>query len=233
MIKTIALDDEPPALNVIRKFSAQADYIDLVKTFTKASDAARFLASFPVDLLFLDINMPSISGLEFKKQLPENTMVIFTTAYSEFALEGFNLNAIDYLLKPFTVERFLQATGKAKAYYQFRHQNMSAKPDHIMLRVDYSLVRVELGDIIFIEGLDDYLKVHLVSQKQLVVRMSLKAIAEKLPQSDFVRVHRSYIVALKKIESVRNKVISIGGEIIPLGAVFEERFFELLGRQIN
>lgn len=230
MIKAIALDDEPPALDVIASFCSLTESIDLVKTFTRAEEAQRYLANFPVDLLFLDINMPSISGLHFKKGLDPKTMVIFTTAYSEFALEGFNLNAVDYLLKPFTLERFLQAVEKAVAYHQFLHQNSLAKPDTISVRVDYALVKVTLADIVFIEGLDDYLKIHLRGQKPLVSRMTMKAMSEKLPQSDFVRVHRSYIVPLAKIDAVRNKIIFIGSEEIPIGASYETRFFELFGR---
>ncbi|MFT3822827.1 MAG: LytTR family DNA-binding domain-containing protein [Chitinophagaceae bacterium] len=233
MIKAIALDDEPPALAVIKRFSEQASYLELVKTFTKAEEAMKFIGNFPVDLLFLDIHMPAISGIDFKKQLDPHTMVIFTTAYSEYALEGFNLNAVDYLLKPFTAERFLQATEKAKAFYQYQHQNTANKPDHILIRVDYSLQKIMLADILFIEGLDDYLKIHLKDQKPVVARMTLKAIAEKLPQTDFIRVHRSYIISLSKIASVRNKVITIGEEVIPLGASFEEKFYEILGKQIN
>lgn len=229
MIKAIALDDEPPALDVIKSFCNQTDSIDLVKAFTKAEEAAKYLANFPVDLLFLDINMPSISGLEFKKQVSLTTMVIFTTAYSEFALEGFNLNAVDYLLKPFTLERFTQAVEKANAYYLFLHQNAAAKPDHILVRVDYSLVKIALTDVVFIEGLDDYLKIHLKAQKPVVTRMTMKGLLEKLPQSEFLRVHRSYIVPLSRIEAVRNKTISIGNEEIPISASYEEKFFEAFG----
>lgn len=151
MIKAIALDDEPPALDVIVSFCSLADYIDLAKTFTRAEEAMKYLSSFPVDLLFLDINMPSVSGLDFKKKLDPKTMVIFITAYNEFAVEGFNLSAVDYLLKPFTPERFLQAAEKAKAYYQFLHQNTLAKPDYISIRVDYSLVKVSLADIFLLK----------------------------------------------------------------------------------
>lgn len=230
MIRAIALDDEPPALNVIKNFCRNADYILLEKTFFKADEAATYMAESPVDLLFLDINMPSISGLDFKKKLDPKTMVIFTTAYSEFALEGFNLNAVDYLLKPFTLERFLQATEKAKRYYQTIHPDTAARPDHILVRVDYSLVKIELSNIVFIEGLDDYLKIYLTSQKPLVVRMTMKAMIEKLPQTEFVRVHRSYIVPLRKIESVRSKTISIGDEEIPIGTSYEAGFFELYGK---
>jgi DNA-binding LytR/AlgR family response regulator len=230
MIKAIALDDEPLALDVIKSFCHLTDYIDLVKTFSRSEEAMNYVSNFPVDLLFLDINMPSISGLDFKKQINTKTMVIFTTAYSEFAIEGFNLNAIDYLLKPFTPERFLQATEKAKAYYQFLHQNVLAKPEHIAIRVNYVLTKVTLADIVFIEGLDDYLKIHLRGQKPLITRMTMKAILEKLPQSDFVRVHRSYIVPLSKIETVRNKFIVIEGEEVPIGISYEKRFYEVFGK---
>ncbi len=230
MIKAIALDDEPPALDIIASFCGLTDYIDLVRTFTQAEEAMKYLVNFPVDLLFLDINMPSISGLDFKKQIDRDTMVIFTTAYSEFAIEGFNLNAVDYLLKPFAPERFLQAAEKANAYYQFLHQNVLAKSDHINIRVDYSLVKVPLEAILFIEGMDDYLKIYLNDQKLLVTRMRMKDIMELLPQSDFVRVHRSYIVPLAKIESIRNKTLSINGKEIPISTSYENGFYQVYGK---
>jgi two-component system, LytTR family, response regulator len=233
MIRAIALDDEPPALNVIRRFVQQADYIELLHTFTKAEEAAAYLLSSRVELLFLDINMPAVSGLDFKKKLPPEIMVIFTTAYSEFALEGFNLNAVDYLLKPYTQERFLQATEKAKLLFQANRLPAVQKPDHLTVRVDYALVKISLADILFIEGLDDYLKIHLVDHKPVVVRMTMKAITEKLPADDFIRVHRSYIIAFNKIGPVRNKTITIGEEVIPVGASYEAKLYELLGRQIN
>lgn len=225
MIKAIVLDDEPPALEVVKSFCSRTGYIDLVKTFSKTEEALKYLQQFPVDLLFLDINMPSISGIEFKKLAPEQTMTIFTTAHSEFALEGFNLNAIDYLLKPFTYERFLQATEKARAYYKVLYQQDTPKQNFLLVRVEYSLVKVYFPDIIFIEGLDDYLKIHLKGQKPVVTRMTMKAIIEKLPHSDFIRVHRSYIVPFSRIEAVRNKMIQINGEEIPVGTSYEEAFF--------
>lgn len=228
MIKAIALDDEPPSLDIIKSFCTLAHYIDLVKTFTGVNDALKYLNSFPVDLLFLDINMPSISGIDFKKQLDPSTMVIFTTAYSQFAVEGFNLNAVDYLLKPFTPERFLQAAEKAKAQYQFLHQNTLVKPEYIFVRVNYSLAKVKLADITLVEGLDDYVKLYVQGQKPLLSRMTMKAIMEKLPQSDFVRVHRSYIVPLAKIEAVRNKVIVVSGKEIPIGISYENTLNEVL-----
>lgn len=225
MIKAIALDDEPPALAVVKNFCGKTDHIDLVKTFTRSEDAMKYLRKFPVDLLFLDIKMPAVSGLEFRRSVPADTMVIFTTAFSEFAVEGLNLNAVDYLLKPFTFERFMQATDKAKAYYAFLHQSELVKKDHILVRVDYSLVKVMLANINLIEGLDDYIKIHLQDQKPIVTRMTMKVLVDKLPANDFIRVHRSYTIPLAKIESVRGKVIFISGEEIPIGSSFEEAFF--------
>lgn len=230
IIKAIALDDEPPALQIISSFCQLTDTIELVKTFTRADEAAHYLSNFPVDLLFLDINMPSISGIDFKKSIDPKVMVIFTTAYSEFALEGFNLNAVDYLLKPFTPERFLQATTKATAFYRFLHQNALATTGHINIRVDYALMKVMLEDILLIEGLDDYLKIHLKDQKPLVTRMTMKAIMDKLPPLQFIRVHRSYIIPLSKIESVRNKIIYLNGEEIPIGSSYEKGFNEVFGK---
>ena len=225
MIRAIALDDEPPALAVLSELCSRTAGIDLMKIFTRSAEALSYLQKFPVDLLFLDINMPSVSGLEFKKLIDPRTMVIFTTAYSEFAIEGFNVAAVDYLLKPFTPERFSQAVEKAAAHHQFLYQNPAAKQDHILVRIDYSLVRINLADILFIEGLDDYLKIHLSGQKPAVVRLTMKSILEKLPQSEFLRVHRSYIVPLNKIEAVRNKNILIQGTEIPIGTSYTESFF--------
>lgn len=230
MIKAIALDDEPPALDVIASFCAQTGDIELVKTFTRPDEAARYLAQFPVDLLFLDIQMPSVSGLEFRKQVSAETLVIFTTAYSDFAVEGFNLNAVDYLLKPFTPERFQQAAEKARAHYRMLRQDPQAPPDFISIRVDYALVKVPLAEILYIEGLDDYLKIHLEGKRPLVSRMTMKAMTEKLPQSGFVRVHRSFIVPLSRIEAVRNKTIQVRDASIPIGNSYESRFFELFGK---
>jgi len=226
MIKAIALDDEPPALKVVESFCSRVDFIDLVKTYTNPEDALKHLAKFPVDLLFLDIKMPSVSGIQFRKKIPEDIMVIFTTAYSEYAVEGFNLNAVDYLLKPFTYERFLQAVNKAGDFYKFYHHYEPAVHQYLFVRADYSLVKVFLSDVLYIEGLDDYLKIHLTDRKPLVARMTMKGMLEKLPEKEFVRVHRSFIVPLARIEKVRNKMIHIKGIEIPIGSSYEKTFFE-------
>jgi DNA-binding LytR/AlgR family response regulator len=228
MIKAIALDDEPPALEIIETFCSKVDFIVLEKTFTKTGEAFKYVEKNNVDLLFLDINMPSISGIEFYNSIPKKAMVIFTTSYSEYAIEGYNLNAVDYLLKPYTFNRFLQAADKAREKYSFLHSvAVPAKEQHIMLRADYGLVKVTLADILFIEGLDNYLKIHLQNQKPLVIRITMKSLLEKLSETDFVRVHRSYIIPLNRIEAVRNKMITIAGEEIPIGTSYEENFFSI------
>ena len=180
MIKAIAVDDEPPALKVIENFCAKVDSVELVKTFNKPTEALAHLKKFPVDLIFLDIQMPSMTGLEFHKAIEQNTMVIFTTAYSEYAVEGFNLQAIDYLLKPYTFERFQQAVEKAKEFYNYQYQKENTQ-SYLFIRADYSLVKVNIAEILYIEGLDDYLKIHLPGKKPVVARMTMKAIIEKLP----------------------------------------------------
>lgn len=223
-IRAVALDDEQPALEVIEIFCGQLDFIDLKKTFTRSTEAKLYLEENPVDLIFLDINMPSISGITFFKSLSQQMMVIFTTAFSEYAVDGFELNAVDYLMKPFTVKRFEQAALKARELHKFYLKNNPAQELYLYFRVDYSLIKVLAKDIIFIEGLDNYLKIHFVNQKPLVVRITMKAMMEKLPPEDFVRVHRSFIVPLKRIKSVRNKLILIADQEIPIGSSYEEDF---------
>jgi DNA-binding LytR/AlgR family response regulator len=226
MIKAIAIDDEPLALKVIENFCEKVDFISLEKTFNKPSEALKYADNFPIDLLFLDINMPSINGIEFYKQLKQSTMVIFTTAYSEYAVEGFNLNAVDYILKPFTFDRFLLAVNKANEFFNYQNQKENSS-QFLFVRADYSLVKINIANILYIEGLDDYLKIHIENQKTIITRITMKSILEKLPPKEFVRIHRSFIVPLKRIESVRNKVISLANIEIPVGASYEENFFKL------
>ncbi|NWL01889.1 DNA-binding response regulator [Flavobacterium collinsii] len=225
MIKAIALDDEPLALEILQSLCDTIDYIDLERTFTKSDEAFKYLKKYPVDLLFLDINMPSISGLDFYKKLPHKTMVIFTTAYSEFAVEGFTLSATDYLLKPISLSRFQLAAEKA--YSQWKLQNQNIEQQYLFIRADYSLIKILFSDILYIEGLDDYVKIHIKDQKTVVARMTLKAIIQKLPETEFVRVHRSFIIPISKVSKIRNKIIYIDQVEIPISASYEEAFFTL------
>lgn len=225
MMKAIAVDDEPLALDLIETYCGKFDFLQYDKGFTRAGVALEYIKKNPVDLLFLDINMPAMSGMEFYRSLQHKPMLIFTTSYSEYALESYELGAIDYLLKPFTLARFEKAVQKASETFNLIHKaTVQEKDKFLMLKADYGVVKVVLTDILFIEGLDNYLKIHLQDQQPVVVRMTLKLLQEKLPGNEFVRVHRSYMIPLSRIESVRNKLISIAGEEIPVGKSYEDDF---------
>ncbi|MEZ4903971.1 MAG: LytTR family DNA-binding domain-containing protein [Spirosomataceae bacterium] len=167
-------------------------------------------------LLFLDINMPSMSGIDFYKALLQEVMVIFTTAYSEYAVEGFNLNALSTIYSSLLLSIGLyRLLKRPKEYYYFLHPSEAATPQYLFIKADYSIYKIALSTILFIEGLDDYLKVHLEGSKLIVARMTMKVMIDKLPAEDFIRVHRSFIVPFKRIEAVRNKMIILQEEEIP------------------
>jgi DNA-binding LytR/AlgR family response regulator len=229
ILKAIALDDEPPALKLLENFCKQTTSLQLVKTFTRPSEALKYLRKFPVDLIFLDIQMPSLSGIDFCKIVPPQTMVIFVTAYSEFAVEGFNLNAVDYLLKPYSIERFQQAVEKAADYFKYLSSKAAIDRNFIFIRADYQLIKVNTKEIVYIEGCDDYIKIILDDEKILVARMTMKAIQERLSSDDFLRVHRSFIVAVGRIERVRNKNIVVSNREIPIGSSYEDPVMEFIG----
>lgn len=228
MIRAIAIDDEPLGLEILETYCKEVDFIQLEKTFTQLKEAQWYLQNYPVDLIFLDIHMPSMSGIEFYKQLDQETMVIFTTAHSQYALEGFNLSAVDYLLKPYPFDRFLNSVNKAHDYYRFMYKQGDLK-EELYIRADYSLVKISLPDILYIEGLSDYLKIHLEKGKTIITRMTMKGILDELPQ-DFLRVHRSYIVPKKRIESIRNKIIHLGELEIPVGTTYKKAVEEAMGK---
>jgi len=225
MIRAIALDDEAPALKVIENFCRKIEIIQLEHSFIKPGEALGYIRQSPIDLIFLDINMPSLNGLEFYQSLGSNVMVIFTTAYGEYAVEGFNLNAVDYLLKPFTFDRFQQAVNKAFDLLDYR-QNKISSPEYILIRADYSLIKVRTAEILFVEAADDYLKIHLENKSPLMVRMTMKGLMDTLPPGEFIRTHRSYIVSFHRIENVRNKTLSIGDKDIPIGVNYEKAFYQ-------
>ncbi len=226
MINCIAIDDEPLALTILEEFCSKIPFLQLQKTFTDTSEAAKYLRKFPVDLLFLDIQMPDMLGTEFYRTYASDKMVIFTTAYSQYAVEGFDLNAVDYLLKPIELNRFLQAVNKCHDYHNYLHQSENKGHQFLYVRSEYSLVKIAFSDILYIETLDDYLKIHLLDKKPLLTKMNLKNIMSKLNPLEFVRPHRSYIVPVARIESVRGKTISLGGIEIPIGIKYEEDFFK-------
>ncbi len=203
----IAIDDEPLALELVEEYVAAFPLLHLAHTFDDAISAAEFLRINPVDILFVDINMPDISGIELIKSLDYKPAVIFTTAYKKFAFEGFEVEAVDYLLKPLNFERFSRAVNKAIIQIEQKNTNNSAKDESLFVRSEYRLIKINVQDIEFIESLEDYIKIHLANEKPILTLMPLKTVLEKLPQDKFKRIHRSYVVALNKVRSVLNRKV--------------------------
>ncbi|RIV46919.1 LytR/AlgR family response regulator transcription factor [Flagellimonas pelagia] len=220
MIRAVALDDEELALDVVQAYCGQIEYVDLVHVFTEQGKAIRYLNKFEVDLLFLDIRMPELNGIDLYKSLKNKTKVIFTTAYDHYAVEGFNVDAIDYLLKPFSFERFKKAVDKAKNLMDLELGNVDEKT-HLSVRADFKLHHITLDDILLIEALDDYIQIHLEQGNKIVARNTMKGILEKLPQPQFLRAHRSYIIPLKKVGSIYKDTAKIGNFTVPLGKSYK------------
>ena len=224
MIKAIAVDDEPLALDLIGSYCQSLDFVQFEKGFTGTAAALKYLDKNPVDLLFLDINMPAMSGIDFFRSLNHKPMLIFTTSYSEYALNSYDLGAIDYLLKPFTFERFKKAVDRAyETHNLILNASISEMSKFLTLKADYGLIKLPVKDILFIEGLDNYLKIHVEGGQPVVVRLTMKTLMEMLTEKDFLRVHRSYIVSVSHIESFRQKIITIAGEEIPVGKLYEDK----------
>lgn len=232
MIATIAVDDEPLSLELIETYCKRFDFLRYEKGFSSTAAALQYIGKNVVDLLFLDIRMPALSGMEFYNALPHKPMLIFATSYSEYALESYDLSAVDYLLKPFTLARFEKAVQKAREMFNLVH-NATATPSarSLLLKADHGLVKIILSDILFIEGLDNYLKIHLKSGLPVIVRLTLKVLTEKLHENEFVRVHRSYIVPIHRIQSLKQKTITVAGEEIPVGKNYEDRLKAILNKK--
>ncbi len=230
MMNAIAIDDEPLALKVIDSHCGKTDFINLQKTFTHPTEALKYLRKYPVDLIFVDIQMPSMNGITLVKSIQQNTMIIFTTAFSEYAVVSYELNAIDYLLKPINFKRFNQAVNKANAFYNYMNKQNHSEDKHIFVRADYSLVNILLADILYIEGLADYLKIYIRDRKTVVARITMNDMAEKLPLKDFIRVHRSFIIPFNRIESVRSNSITLPEREIPIGKTYMKDFNSRYGQ---
>lgn len=226
MIRCIAIDDEPLALQLINEYCGKISFLSLEKTFTNTDEAKAYLQHNNVDLLFLDIQMPDINGMQFYKSLTEKTPVIFTTAYKDFAAEGFNVDAVDYLLKPFEYDRFLKACYKANEYLEFL-SSQDLQLNSIFVKVNYEIMKINLKDVELIEALDDYIKIYIKPSPVLTL-MTLKSIQEKLPSRDFVRVHRSFIVPLSRIEKFSKTKLWISGKEIPIGSSYSSVYDQLL-----
>jgi len=217
----IAIDDEPIALDIIKSHASKVPYIDLKESYTNAFEAISYLQQNKVDLIFLDIKMPDISGIDFLKSLSNPPMVIFTTAYSEHAVQSFELDATDYLLKPFSLARFLKACNKAQELFNLRNNNFAPKAEYIFIKDGYEQVKVNLDEIVYIEASGNYTQVHLKS-KMLSSRITINDLAALLPKADFVRCHRAFIVAKNKISKFDRSQIWIGDKIIPIGITYND-----------
>jgi two-component system LytT family response regulator len=216
-LKCIAIDDEPLALELISQYVVRIPELQLVQTFDDAISGGEFLRSNPADLLFIDINMPDITGIELVRSLKDKPTTIFTTAYKHFAFEGFELEAIDYLLKPISFERFAKAVQRVIEFHELKYPEKHAAAEHFFVRSEYRMVKIELDAIEYIEGLEDYIKIHLANEKPILTLMTLKSVLEKLPEAKFRRIHRSYIIPVKKVRSILNrKVMLDNGAELPI-----------------
>jgi two-component system LytT family response regulator len=232
-MKCIAVDDEPLALALLQDNIRQVPGLELVASCSTAIEALKVLNETEVDLIFLDIQMPGLTGLQLLQSLSVKPMVILITAYEKYALEGFNLDVIDYLVKPVPFERFLKACNKAMDFYRLKKNTLTEPqswPEYFFVNAEYGLVKIVFSDIRLIEGLKDYLKIHLGDTKPLIIRMSLKAIEEKLPPGKFFRIHKSYIISVKHITTIRKNSVFLGELELPLSDMYKEDLMREIGQ---
>lgn len=224
----IAIDDEPIALDVVRSHASKVPFIELVGTFTNAFDAITFLQKNKTDLIFLDIKMPDINGIDFLNSLSNPPMVIFTTAYSEHAVKSFELDAIDYLLKPFSLPRFLKACNKAQELYSLRNSSNDAQPTaHIFIKDGYEQIKVEINDILYIEASGNYTLVQLDNNNLLSTRVPINEMLQLLPLKKFLRIHRAFIISKEKVTKFDRSQVWIGEKSIPVGPTYTQSLQEL------
>ena len=226
-IRCCVVDDEPLAAQLIASYVEKTPFMDLVGVFSSAQDAIKTILDENVDIVFLDIEMPQLNGVEFARVVPANCRVVFTTAYDAYALQGYKVNALDYLLKPISYEDFVGAANKALQWYELNSQaNVEIdRREYIMVKSEYKLVQVPIKDIVYIEGLKDYVKIYLENeQKSIMTLMSMKALEKYLPTSKFLRVHRSFIVNTTKIKVVERNRIVFGNQYIPVSESYKQAF---------
>ena len=225
MIRCLIVDDEPLAREILGQYVAQDNELQLVGTCKNAKEVIELLQKESVDVLFLDIQMPGISGMALMKSLVNPPLVVFTTAYDQYAVEGYEVRAVDYLLKPISPDRFNKAVEKVKEIIQYKQQDKSSTNDlnYMFIRSDYQDVKVLFDDILYVEGLKDYVKV-VTKQKRIITLTNIKGMLEKLPQDKFIRVHKSYIVAKDKVQTIKGTILTIADKEIPIGLTFKDNF---------
>lgn len=225
MINCIAIEDEPLALKKIKEFIKQVAYLNLLECFNNALDAIGYLKKNTVDLIFLDIRLKKLSGIQFLESLQNKPKVIITSAYDEYALKGYELDVAEYLLKPFTFERFLKSVEKV--YNQLNGLKNNITNNYIFVKTEYRIEKVVLNEILYIQGMKDYLQIHTIDRKIMTLQ-TFKNLLEILPVIDFQRVHNSYIVAISKIENIERNRIRIGKDLIPISDSYKDKFYEIL-----
>jgi two-component system LytT family response regulator len=235
MLNCIAVDDEPLALQLLEDYISKLPYLKLVAQCSDAFEATKALQENAIDLMIIDIQMPGLSGLQFVKSLTHKPIVIFLTAYKQYAVEAYDLDVTDYLVKPVALDRFMKACNKAKELYDLRASKKEAgstpAADYFFQHVEYSLVKVMFNDIVWIEGLRDYIKIHLKStSKPLVTRSTFKAIEAELPASKFMRIHKSYIVSVDSITAIRKSVVFMKDIELPVGDAYKEAIDKLVAK---
>ncbi|RYY56638.1 MAG: response regulator transcription factor [Chitinophagaceae bacterium] len=232
MIRCIAIDDEPLALALLQDNISKVPYLQLVASCGDAFEAMKVMQDQQVDLIFADIQMPGMTGLQFIGSLQVKPMVILLTAYKQYALESYDLQVVDYLLKPVELSRFIAACNKAQELHQLRNPRQgTAAPDFMFINADYSLVRVAFSDILYIEGLKDYLKIHLKNNKKgLVTRMTFREVEEMLPPTLFVRIHKSFIISTGSITSIKKSAVFLGELELPVGETYKDIIARITGK---
>jgi two-component system LytT family response regulator len=223
-LKCVAIDDEPLALSLVEEYISRFPYLQLVRSFEDAISGAEYLKNNPVDLLFVDINMPDITGIDLVRSLANKPIIIFTTAYKNFAFEGFELEALDYLLKPIDISRFTKAAEKALEFYNYKNNaSPGAAEESFYVYSEYRMVKINMAEIEYLESMEDYVKIHLTGQpKPVLTLMSLKKAQEKLPENKFKRIHRSYIIAVNKVKSIHNRKLKLADIELPIGESYTE-----------
>jgi DNA-binding LytR/AlgR family response regulator len=227
MLDAIAIDDEPIALDVVKSLAAKIPFLNMKGFFTNAFEAAEFLHHTKADLIFLDIKMPDICGIDFLKSIPHPPMVIFTTAYSEHAVQSFELDAIDYLLKPFSLSRFLKACNKAREQWELRQQNNSALPAAVFVKDGYGQLRVELNDIVYAESNGNYIQL-ILKDKKITTRLTMAEAEALLPTAHFIRIHRSYIISKKHLTKIEKNMVWIQQIQLPVGANYANEVAKMI-----
>lgn len=238
----IVVDDEPLALGLIESYVKKTPFLNLIGSYSSAVEASSVLSTNPPDLMFLDIQMPEMNGLEFSKLIGDKTKVIFTTAFQQYALDGFKVNALDYLLKPISYTDFLQAANKALNWFKLTSGNHATEKTEktsqeevktIFIKTEYKLIQIELDKILYVEGMKDYVKIHMEDQQfPILSLMSMKAIESALPANKFMRVHRSYIVQSNKIKEVERNRIVFGKTYIPVSDSYKDAFQEFIDKRM-